>query len=309
MQSPSTSTSAKLGRTAVIVASGSRQGEDVYIALLEAFPDRFHSITQVDGMDEFRAASEAAIASGAQILAVAGGDGTFGKAAQTCASNHLTLAIIPAGTGNALARELGIPLDPIEAVQLIEAGEVREIDLGECDGHPFVTVMTLGISTEIAKTLESFGKARLGRLSYVPAILRAASRVKPTYVLLDADGQRFEGYVVELVVASSRLHGGPFQVTDLARIDDGLLSVYAVEAHGLAARVKYALYLVRGRQTDLTNVWSAEARRLQIRLNSKKNFVLDGDLYAASEAQVVSHHRALRVITPPRSPSNAMDQR
>jgi YegS/Rv2252/BmrU family lipid kinase len=297
MQYLNTDCMPSLKATAVVVGAQSRQGDAAFEAL-SARQNDVHSLSKVYGHDEFRMVATRAKESGACVLAVAGGDGALGKAAEFCVSNQMLLAIIPAGTGNALAHELEIPMDPLEALELVNTGKVREIDVATCNGTTFVTVMTLGISTSIAKHLKQIDKGKLGRFAYLPAVLRAVAKTRPTFVMLKSLDHEFEGWVMELVVASTKLHGGPFQVSDLAQIDDGLLSVYAVNRRGRAGLLRYALAMIRGKHTQLEHVRSTETPVLDVQLCATNNYVLDGDLYPACEARVVSQHRALRVMTP-----------
>lgn len=288
----------RLADVAVIVQTGSRASRGVAERIREEFGEELLSVTESDSGNSFEAAAERAHAAGAKVLAVGGGDGTIGKAADVCIKYDLALGIIPTGTGNALAHELGIPIDPIRALGVFEKALERRIDVGLANDRRFVTVATLGVTSKVAESLAQMNKSFFGRLAYVPAVVKAVREARYVHMTIEADGKRFEGRTMQLVVASGRLHGGPFPTTAEAAIDDGRLSVYAVATHGKWTMLRYGLYLFQGKQQQLPEVWSAEAKSVEVRLRKKRKFILDGDPQPAKIMRFRSEARVLRVLVP-----------
>jgi len=238
-----------------------------------------------------------AASSGVNLIAVAGGDGSINHALAPIMDNDLTMGLIPTGTGNALAHELGVPVNPIEAFEwMFTEAKVRPIDVGVFNGKPFATVATLGLTTKIAQELQSTSKGAFGRLAYVPAIIRALRVTLPFAVDMEAGKEAFHGKAVQIVVAAGRDHGGPFLTTPNAANDDGLLSIYAVRPENNLTFAAYGLALVAGRQTMLRNVWSCEAPSVRISVRKEGRFIVDGDPHRAKVAEISIRPRAIRVL-------------
>lgn len=286
------------GQTAVLVGGGSRSGT----AWLEKQdPDRtvlYAAFKAVDGND-WDGAVRDAVAKGAECVAVAGGDGTLRRAVKSVVDAGAVLGIVPTGTGNAVANELGIPQDPDTAlVSLSLPGEVRAVDLGEVEGKPFVNVVTLGLTSVVARELRDQPKDVMGKWAYLPALVSAFQKARPIAVEVEAGGERFEGKALQVVVAVTRNHGGPFAATPTAAHDDGLLSAYVVTAEGRAGLLLYATAFMVGQHTALPTVWSAESAHVVVRPSIPRTFVVDGDRMSFPEAKVSAQKQALRVFVP-----------
>jgi diacylglycerol kinase family enzyme len=210
-----------------------------------------------------------------------------------------TLGIVPTGTGNAVATELGIPPDPNQALlSLSVPGEVVEVDLGEVQGEPFVNVVTLGLTSMIARELRDQPKDVMGKWAYLPALIKAYQATRPIPVTVTAGDKVFDGRAIQVVVAVTRNHGGPFPTTPEAAHDDGLLSTYVVEAQGRAGLLLYASALMFGQHTALPSVWTAESPEVLVKPSIPRTFVVDGDRMSFPEVHAVAHHRAVRVFKP-----------
>ncbi|WP_265094641.1 diacylglycerol kinase family protein, partial [Enterobacter hormaechei] len=99
-------------------------------------------------------------------IVVGGGDGSINAVLEGALAARLPLGILPLGTANDLARTLGIPPDPVAAAGIIQAGYLRQIDLGRVNGHLFANVASLGLSVELTRRLTGALKRRWGRLGY-----------------------------------------------------------------------------------------------------------------------------------------------
>ncbi len=210
---------------------------------------------------------------------VAGGDGTLSRIAPVLIDRQMILGILPLGTGNSLARELGVPLRLDEAMEFhLSKSEPKSIDVGEIDGRPFLNAVSIGVTTGIAGALKSLPKHRFGNWVYLPGVIKAVRTARPFTMTIHADAAHFEGNVLQFVAASTRNHGGKFAVSPVASINDGLLSVYAVQPERRTTLLRYAVGLVVGRQTHLGEVWNCESSGVNINLLRARRFVADGDL-------------------------------
>ncbi len=212
------------------------------------------------------------------LIWIGGGDGSVRTACQRLVEGKHTLGILPLGTGNALARELDVPLKVEQAVPwLLDTAEPRLIDHGLIDGKPFINMVSVGVTVQIANHIADLPKSRWGILVYVPGIWRAIKTVRPFRLDLKTPVSNFEGEAIQLVAASTRNHGGMFRVTETAAIDDGLLSMYVVGAEVQNELLRLGLAYLRGKQGDLPQVWECNAQSASISFPGPRAVVADGD--------------------------------
>lgn len=228
-----------------------------------------------------------AVADGAKEVWIGGGDGTVRQAAGILANTGITLGILPLGTGNNLANELGIPCDPKRMISfLLEGTEPRAIDIGMFGEQAFVNVATVGMTSRIAYFLKMMDKSKAGRLVYIPAAIASVALTRRFKVKITSDGFTFSGKAVQVVFASSERHAGPVKVTPDAELSDGHLAVYVVTAQNRAESLKYGAKLLLGTHTDLPFVENGKLNQGEIVLDHPRHFVLDGDLVKCSGAKV-----------------------
>jgi diacylglycerol kinase (ATP) len=168
-------------------------------------------------------------ADGYDCVIIGGGDGTLNTAAPAILETGLPLGILPLGTGNDLARTLGIEPDPVAAAGLIVAGNLRRIDLGEVNGHPFFNVASIGFSAELARELTAEAKRKWGVLGYGLTALRLLVRMRPFRASIDHDGITEEIRTVQVSAGNGRHYGGGMTVDISAEPDDGSLYLYSLE--------------------------------------------------------------------------------
>ena len=137
-------------------------------------------------------ATEAARA-GVDLVMAAGGDGTVTACAAGLAGQAVPLAILPAGTGNLLAFNLGIPLDLAQALEVALTGVDRKIDLGNANGRPFVAMAGLGVDAKMLRSTSEAAKKRFGYAAYVAAVLRHVAD-PPLRVAVRTDGGQPKKY-------------------------------------------------------------------------------------------------------------------
>jgi diacylglycerol kinase (ATP) len=158
------------------------------------------------------------------VVAV-GGDGLVNLAVQVVAGTAVPLGIIPAGSGNDVARALGIPRgDPLAAADLVLAGTTRAIDLGRADGRWFAGVLGSGFDSMVNERANRMSWPT-GRSRYNLAILAELRVFRPVPFVLELDGERWETEAMLVAVGNGSSYGGGMRVCPDARLDDGLLDV------------------------------------------------------------------------------------
>ena len=172
--------------------------------------------------------ARAAVAGGADVVVAWGGDGTVNEVASALARTPAALAIVPGGSGNGLARELGVPWDPAHALRLALGTSSRVIDAGELDGRLFVNVAGIGLDARVAHGFA--GSTRRGLRRYAEVTLRELRRYVPVpYVVTLDEAPPFETVPLLIAIANSRQYGNGAIIAPAARIDDGRLDVVVVE--------------------------------------------------------------------------------
>jgi YegS/Rv2252/BmrU family lipid kinase len=247
---------------------------------------------------DFEEALAREIALGTPLVAVGGGDGTQRTAAERIAGTGTTMAVVPLGTGNAWARDLGMPLAPGQIARAIATSESRAIDLGVANGRGFVNVATIGLTALIVRNLPKGIKGAFGRLAYLPAVLKSVREVTPFRVTVETDVERFEGDALLFVAAVGRTHAGPFPVTRAAQNDDGLLSLYVLHDTNGLGLLKFGVALLTGRHTSLKEVWTCEATTARVKTNKPRRAIVDGEPLGTSPLQLGIRPGALKVLVP-----------
>lgn len=169
--------------------------------------------------------AERAVSEGAELVFASGGDGTVRACVEGLMGTGVPLAILSVGTGNLLARNLGLPATPAEAVRTGVEGETRAIDVGAIDGRPFVVMAGIGLDASMAHSTSDGAKAKIGWLAYVGGLVKHL-RDRPFQVTLCLDGRttlRRRAMMV-LIGNVGRLQGGLRLLPD-ARPDDGHLDI------------------------------------------------------------------------------------
>ena len=183
------------------------------------------------------------------LLIVVGGDGTISEVVnglgQAGFPAGVTLAILPAGTGNDLAATLAIPEDPAEAVAVLRQNRVRTLDMvrvrSEGIGEQFfINVATGGMGAEVSGAADAEMKKRWGKLTYLRASLEVASEYEAKEITLTLDGDERKRRAVNLAIGNCRYAGSGWLAAPRANPEDGLLDLVVIEDVGVWEVLKLA---------------------------------------------------------------------
>ncbi len=244
------------------------------------------------------------------LLIVAGGDGTvndvingLGKAGFP---EGVTLALLPAGTGNDLAAALAIPEDPDEAEEVIRQNRVRTLDVARVRSEGiserfFINVATGGIGAEISEANYEELKSRWGKLSYLRASLEVARDFDVKEVTLYLDGEERKVRAVNVAVGNCRYAGGGWPAAPKANPEDGLLDIVVIEDIGLKELLALApAALARSNYLDKEGVFFARAREVRVETQPPGlEFTVDGEVIGNEPVEFAVIPRALKVIVGP----------
>lgn len=231
-------------------------------------------------------------------VVIGGGDGSLNAAASALIETKLPLGIIPLGTGNDLARTLGIPTDLSAAADVIAGGRTRDIDIGLANDHPFFNVASVGMGVDLTRALTRDAKSRWGKLGYVVAGLRVLSRMKPFRARITQNGKLFKTHTVHLAVGNGRHYGGGMTVSESSAIDDHKLSVYSLEVHSIWKLLLLLPSMRAGTHGRWEEVKTLAGREFTVRTRRPRSVNTDGEITTKTPVTFKVLPGVIRVFVP-----------
>jgi diacylglycerol kinase (ATP) len=308
---------------ALVIVSGRSRGptrpeqrQELVRSVVEAVRSRGHDrvvVVPAAGGAQVAEAARSAVADGARLVVVIGGDGLVREAAGPLTGTEASLAIVPGGTGNVLASALRIPRDPMAAVRLIAQGVPRRIDGGvaswtaaggDAAQEAFFVACGAGLDARLVAGASLAAKRRFGIAAYMGAALASVGDLRPRETRLVVDGAVHETRsIVVLIANAGELIPGLLRPRRAIRPDDGLLDVFVVHG-GMVGSLHGTLELLastgprRGRAG-----LRLEAHEVMVEIEPAEPVQLDGDVLGTSplEARVVPG--ALSVLAPGHRPA------
>ena len=212
------------------------------------------------------------------FFTILGGDGTIKEVVAGMMDDPIPIGIIPFGTVNVLAMDLGIPFDPIAAAHTIATGNIKKIDIGITNGEPFLLMTSIGIDADAVHHVNLNAKKIIGRLAYITSAIKSIFLYRPTRVsvkLLDKSIVD-SGYVA--IVSNSRFYGGKFTIDENTRIDDGLLNVTLFKRGSIIDTFRLFMGVLTKTQGNLKDIAFYQSSRLLISSKKKARVQIDGDI-------------------------------
>lgn len=164
-----------------------------------------------------------------KVFVAVGGDGSINEVAQGLVNNKKgKLAIIPNGTGNDLAKQLEIPLDPKISLKRILNGKERELDVIKANNHNFMNIGSIGYDSEVIYNYNDFRDKISGKLSYLFSVLYTLIGFKSKKMEIEIDGEKFRGNYTLLALGNGKYYGGGFKILPKAKVDDGKIHICIV---------------------------------------------------------------------------------
>jgi len=241
----------------------------------------------------------AAIERGASTVIAWGGDGTINEVGVALAGSSAALGIIPAGSGNGFARELGIPWAPEAAIAIAINGRARSIDAGEIDGRLFFNIAGVGIDAVIAERFNSLTLGRRGMGPYVRFAIRELISYRASHYRVVLDGEAIASDALLIAFANGREYGNGIRLAPRARMDDGVLEALVVEDRNPIARLWCGRHLVLGTTDRAPRVFARSVATATIETDGEMLYHVDGEIGRAKDRiDVRIRPGLLRVKTP-----------
>jgi diacylglycerol kinase (ATP) len=244
------------------------------------------------------------------LLIVVGGDGTISEVVnglgQAGFPEDVTLAILPAGTGNDLAATLAIPEDPAEAVAVLHQNRVRTLDVvrvcSEGTGERFfINVATGGMGAEVSSAADGEMKKRWGKLSYLRSSLEVAREYEAKEITLTLDGAERKLRAVNLAIGNCRYAGSGWLAAPRANPEDRLLDLVVIEDVGVQEVLKLApTVLADSDYLDKEGIYFTRAKEIRVEASpGSLEFTVDGEVIGDEPAVFAVIPQALKVIVGP----------
>jgi len=167
-----------------------------------------------------------AVAKGVRRIVVAGGDGTLNEVLPAVCHTECEIGLVPRGSGNGFAREIGLDLNPLDALDQLSGLKPMAVDGGKFGRALFINAAGIGLDATVAQAFDEFSRRFIrGTLPYVPIVLKEYVNYAPPPVTLRYRGHRERVAPLILTFANSRQYGGGARIAPKARINDGLLDV------------------------------------------------------------------------------------
>jgi diacylglycerol kinase (ATP) len=247
---------------------------------------------------------EKALKARADLIFVWGGDGMVQRCIDTAAGTGTTLAIIPAGTANLLATNLGIPKDIQQAVEIGLSGGHRLLDVGRMNGERFAVMAGAGFDARMIGDADGTLKDRFGRLAYIWTGAKHL-RDKPFRAKIAVDGTRwYDGQASCILFGNVGKLFGNVEAFEDARPDDGVLELGVVSADGTRQWVQTIARTVVGSASKSPQTRTTKVHSVRIKLDKKIPYELDGgDRKKVKKLRVDIEPSAVEICVPIPTPA------
>lgn len=235
---------------------------------------------------------------GEPVVIAAGGDGTLNEVVQGLAGSRSILGVLPAGTMNVFAREMGIPFDSLDkAMGVIERGLIREVDLFEVNGSPFIQMAGVGFDAKVIEETTWEAKKKLGPLAYLLAAVKVLGEKPPQIEVVSSDGRRETG--VAVLAGNGSLYGGQFKVFRNADNQDSMLDVLIYKEAGYKLVLDSLRGLAFGGIDLMSSTTYFQAESFVVNSDREIPIEVDGELAGRSKRfEFKETPERLRVLAP-----------
>jgi YegS/Rv2252/BmrU family lipid kinase len=270
-------------------------------------------LKQTNGGPEITEIAIDAVKSNQDAVFVAGGDGSVNLALAGLLGSDTALGVLPAGTTNVWAQELGLPglgytrLGALEeSARRLSIGCVKKVDIGFCNGHPFLMWCGVGLDGFIVHRIEprSNWEKHFSIVSYGARAVRYANLWRGVDLRAFVDGKQISGRYLLAVISNIRLYaGGMAKISPEACLDDGVMDLWLFEGKSILDTIQHAWNLFSGRHLQSDQANCIPFRSLRLFSNQTLEIQIDGEPMAAmKEAIIEIHPKAIKILIPSEVP-------
>lgn len=242
--------------------------------------------------------AHAAVNEKPDLIVSAGGDGTHHYAINGLYKSGIPLGLLPLGTGNDLAKGLGMPMNVSAAAAALLSGPIREIDLGRTGFAVYACIAGVGFDSHVTRYANEHVRWLNGRLAYLWSLLCCMKEYRPQQLAIVTDTESYSGKVLFAVVANNSSYGGGIRLAPRAKVDDGLLDVCVVPYLSRLEMLRWVPRAYRGDHLKHPRIKYFQARTVTLRAASQMELFGDGEFLQEVPVTIEVLPGALRVIAP-----------
>ena len=247
-----------------------------------------------EGIGHARELATSAVRRGARLVLAWGGDGTINEIASALAFDEVPIGIVPAGSGNGLARELGVHPRAARAIADALQAVPRPMDLGEIDGHLFANMAGVGFDAHVAARFAT--ATRRGLIGYAQTTARALRSYVPQHYRVTIDGVETAHRAILVTIANSAQFGNNARIAPGARVDDGELDLVVMEERSRIATICQVPRLFNGTVERARGYSIRRIRAVTIESDQPMSYHVDGEpVHGGTILRVRVHPGALRI--------------
>lgn len=237
------------------------------------------------------------IKKGVKKIVAVGGDGTVNEIASELAGKEAALGIIPHGSGNGLARHLGIPVKSEKALDVLSSGKIIRIDAGRVNDRLFFCTCGTGFDARVGKVFDKLGGR--GMINYVRTVIREFILYRPKKYKIHIDGKKYKQKAFLVTIANAGQYGGNAYIAPRAKIDDGLFDICIFRPFPRFKCVILGLRLLN-RTIDTSKYLDIyRGREVIIERNKNIRMHMDGEpVKMKHKVRITVLPKSLRVIVP-----------
>jgi len=253
-------------------------------------------VTPTAGPGDATRLAREAVAARCEVVVTCGGDGTVNEVVCGMAGSDVPLLVIPGGTSNVLARELGLPRDLPACAALLRNGAVRRISLGRAGERRFVLMAGIGVDAAIVAASNSGLKRTLGEGAFWLAGFQQLAQYHFSPFDLIVDGTPHRGTFA--LISKARHYGGPFQLTPHANLFSNQFAICLFQSQ---VRWRYLYYLSQvalGTHTSLPDVLMLKGRTIEAKGSAKVQVQVDGELLGSLPQTISIQDNAISLVVP-----------
>jgi YegS/Rv2252/BmrU family lipid kinase len=259
-------------------------------------------IVAIEPGGDVRAAVESALRRRPDAVIAGGGDGTVSAVAACVAGTDMPMGVLPLGTLNHFAKDLGVPTELEPALEMVARGRVARVDVAEVNGHVFVNNSSLGLYPEIVRDRDlqcrQYGRGKWAAM--LSASVRAFERNQPMWLHIEVDGQTLVRRTGFVFIGNNEYTMSGLHIGERPTIRDGRLSLYVTRRTGRMAMVRLAFQALLGRLQQAEDFEAMEAATVVVRTARQRvRVATDGEVQLMDTPL---HYRirpaALRVLLP-----------
>ena len=282
--------------------AGARHWPKIEQKLRANFPDSAITVYPTEGPGHARELAERAVYARIDLIVACGGDGTLQEVANAAIDSMTPLGLIPLGTGNDVARSIGIGTDTDLAIQTLAKAPAQLTDaiwyeIGDKKGWS-LNACGVGMDAAVGQRINQGFRYLRGTAAYIAAILDTLVRYKPSDMCIEVDGTSFNTHAMLCTVANCRSYGGGMLIAPMARMDDGVFDIIVIDNVDKLEFIRTFPKVFSGKHLEHPKVKAFAGRRVTIESHPPRPVLVDGEILPPGVATFEIRPNVLRFVRP-----------